>query len=694
MAAERTSLLGGDKSSRRRSRPRQYTENEGNHASIEMSHSSSFKSRSVGGGSSRTPRLSDAFERSAHYEISLAWKDISVKVNIPGKRGFPFGEAVPAYQKTILKKASGIANPGCLLAIIGASGSGKSTLLNVLTQRNTKDYTIEGEMMLNGVSLTPGAIRNISAYVQQSDIFMDTLTVREQLQFRARLRMDKNLDKEARLERVENVIHEMALSDIADTMIGTPGGGKKGISGGERKRLAFACEALTNPPIFFCDEPMSGLDSFMAQSILVVLKQMARRGRCILCTVHQPSSELFAMFNHVLILSAGRTAFMGTTKDCLQFFKDLNHPCPSNYNPSDHYIITLAIIPGKEEECYKTSTAICDAYARGDHAKAILTEIEEHKKEEDMTDHAVLADISHDSRYVSAWSVQVLQLFWRGWVCQFRNRLLIVIKLYQSVLLAVLMGIIWFRLDVDQKGVVNFNAALLELTLTVTMNTVINIVTSFPNELSLVKREYGTGMYDAGLYFISKTISEFPFYLLISFLLQVIFYWMVGLNDTGDAYFFNLTVTMLIAFNGIGIGLLISVLAGTVDMAIIIAPMIITLLMLFSGFMINLKDIPDYLTWIKEVSFFRYGYQLFMVNQWRDFDVIDCPNAESIPVNLTIEEKCSMLACPYSSGRAILEYNSMKDERSDDILQLTLIGSAFYVLALIGIIVKARLSKE
>ncbi|GFR80341.1 ATP-binding cassette sub-family G member [Elysia marginata] len=439
MAEERKSLLGGSKSGRRRSKPRNYTENGGKHMSIEMSHSSSYKSHSIG-GSSRTPRLSDAFEKSNQYEISLAWKQIYVKVNIPGKRGFPCGEAVPPQQKTILRNGE-----------FSLFGSGKSTLLNVLTQRNTKDYIVEGEMLLNGVSLTPGAIRNISAYVQQSDIFMDTLTVREQLQFRALLRMDKKLDKKARLQRVENVIHEMGLTAIANTKIGTPGGKKKGISGGERKRLAFACEALTNPPIFFCDEPMSGLDSFMAQSILVTLR---------------------------------------------------NRPCPSNYNPSDHYILTLAIIPGREAECYRTSGAICDAYERSDHAKQILTEIEEQRQHESLMDHAVLAEVTGENRYRSAWPVQVVNLFWRAWVCQFRDRTLVTIKLYQALALALLMGIIWFQMDIDQKGVVNFNAALLELILTITMNTVLNVITTFPSELALVNREFGTGMYDSGLYFI------------------------------------------------------------------------------------------------------------------------------------------------------------------------------------------------
>ncbi|KAK3771810.1 hypothetical protein RRG08_057103, partial [Elysia crispata] len=138
-----------------------------------------------------TSRLSNDIENSGVYQIALAWKDIS-----------------PPTEKTILKDITGLASPGCLLAIMGASGSGKSTLLNVLTSRNTKEYMISGEMLLNGVPLNPGAIKNVSAYVQQGDLFMETLTVTEQLQFRALLRMDNKLDAEARLKRVQEVIQE------------------------------------------------------------------------------------------------------------------------------------------------------------------------------------------------------------------------------------------------------------------------------------------------------------------------------------------------------------------------------------------------------------------------------------------------------------------------------------------------------
>lgn len=121
------------------------------------------------------------------------------------------------------------------------------------------------------------------------------------------------------MARVEEVISELGLIKCANTRIGVPGR-IKGISGGEMKRLAFACEVLTNPPLMFCDEPTSGLDSFMAQAVVAVMKNMAERGKTIIATIHQPSSEVYAMFDRVLLMAEGRVAFLGDVDAAYEFF--------------------------------------------------------------------------------------------------------------------------------------------------------------------------------------------------------------------------------------------------------------------------------------------------------------------------------------------------------------------------------------
>lgn len=125
--------------------------------------------------------------------------------------------------------------------------------------------------------------------------------------------------------------------------------GRKGISGGEKRRLAFACEILTDPLILFCDEPTSGLDSFIALSVMECMKSLAKQGRTIICTIHQPSSEIFELFDRLCLLSDGNLAFNGPINNCNEFFESQGYKVPVNYNPADFYIKTLAIVPSDKE---------------------------------------------------------------------------------------------------------------------------------------------------------------------------------------------------------------------------------------------------------------------------------------------------------------------------------------------------------
>ncbi|KAF2358412.1 ABC transporter-like [Trinorchestia longiramus] len=284
--------------------------------SLEVTEAPNGRPSSSGGGS--------VGAASAVQQLTYSWQDINVYVTKKAKTssrlaGLARGQQEAAQERRILKNVSGVCRPGELLAVMGASGAGKTTLLNVLTHRNNDKVRITGELCVNGQMVQPDSLTSLSAYVQQDDLFIGLLTVREQLIFQAMLRMDRAFTKEQRITRVEEVIMELGLSKCSDTKIGVPGR-IKGISGGEMKRLAFACEVLTNPPLMFCDEPTSGLDSFMAQAVVAVMKNMAERGKTIIATIHQPSSEVYAMFDRILLMAEGRVAFLGDADAAFQFF--------------------------------------------------------------------------------------------------------------------------------------------------------------------------------------------------------------------------------------------------------------------------------------------------------------------------------------------------------------------------------------
>nr|GLL43345.1 ABC transporter G family member 15-like [Ipomoea trifida] len=255
----------------------------------------------------------------------LGWKDLTVV--IPN-----FGDGPT---KRLLNGVTGYALPARILAIMGPSGSGKSTLLDSLAGRLSTNLVMTGNVILNGrkTKLNNGAV----AYVTQEDLLMGTLTVRETITYSAHLRLPSNLKRSEVDEIIENVIMEMGLQECGDQLIGN--WHLRGISGGEKKRLSIALEILTQPRMMFLDEPTSGLDSAAAFFVLQVLKNAAcGGGRTIVCSIHQPSSEVFALFDDLCLLSCGETVYFGEAKSAVEFFADSGFPCPSRRSPSDHFL--------------------------------------------------------------------------------------------------------------------------------------------------------------------------------------------------------------------------------------------------------------------------------------------------------------------------------------------------------------------
>ncbi|GMT24052.1 hypothetical protein PFISCL1PPCAC_15349, partial [Pristionchus fissidentatus] len=268
----------------------------------------------------------------------VTWQHIGATVPVK-KKG--------AERKQVLDEVFGVANSGEVLAIMGASGAGKTTLMNILAKQKSSVVQATGTVRVNGITVSDRDMQMQSAYVQQVDVFCGSITVREQLVFSAKLRLPENLSEDDRTQRVDSVVRQMNLTDCQNTIIGIPGR-VKGISIGEKKRLAFASEVLTDPPILFCDEPTSGLDSFMASQVVTALKEMASTGKTIITVIHQPSSEVFNMFDTVCFMASGKPAYHGPIKGVCPFFESLGRPellVPESYNPADHAITQISLNP-------------------------------------------------------------------------------------------------------------------------------------------------------------------------------------------------------------------------------------------------------------------------------------------------------------------------------------------------------------
>ncbi|XP_068245737.1 protein white isoform X1 [Palaemon carinicauda] len=572
-------------------------------------------------------------------QITYSWQNVNVYSNPDAASGSGFfkRKVRQSKEKHILKDVTGVCRPGELLAIMGASGAGKTTLLNVLTHRNNDRLRINGDLFVNGRRVDPDALTSRSAYVQQDDLFIGMLTVREQLVFQAMLRMDRHLLHEQRMTRVDEVISELGLMKCSETKIGVPGR-IKGISGGEMKRLAFACEVLTNPPLMFCDEPTSGLDSFMAQNVVAVMKNMAERGKTIISTIHQPSSEVYAMFDRVLLMAEGRVAFLGEVDAAYQFFNRIGLPCPPNYNPADFFISTLAVQPGKEENCRKAITTICDEFVKSEEGTSIERAVAENSKEAELEGYDSRADVQvKKSPYKASWWTQFRNVLWRSWLEVIREPMLIKVRFVQVLAIAVLIGLIYWGQKLTQEGITNINGALFLFLTNMTFQNVFGVVSTFCAQLPIFMREHFNGMYRTDVYFLSKMLAELPFHIIYPFAFVAIAYHMVGFTNDYVNFFICAGIVVLVANCAISFGYMISCMARNLSVALAISAPFIIPLMLFGGFFLNSGSTPIYLTWFKYLSWFSYGNEALLLNQWQGVQSIACnmnqtcfPNGQAV----------------------------------------------------------------
>lgn len=307
--------------------------------------------------------MSTKLTATARQDVDVRFENISYE--IPPKQKFrPWKRSSDAPIR-ILSQISGYVGAGESLAILGPSGSGKTSLLNVLAAR-TQHQPASGTILFGGRPRVARTKRHVG-YIMQDDVFFSNLTVRETLEFTANIRLSNEIGKAEKKRRVDEVIQRLLLSKCQHTRIGDQQF-DKGISGGERKRVNIANELLHDPSLLLADECTSGLDSSSAYTVINLLKELCHEGRTVICTIHQPSSQMFSMFTKILLLAAGRTAYFGPPSKVVQYFEAIDFPFPTSaYNPAD-YMLELVIDARTSDidaSTPSTQERILEAWANG-----------------------------------------------------------------------------------------------------------------------------------------------------------------------------------------------------------------------------------------------------------------------------------------------------------------------------------------
>ncbi|XP_072939338.1 ATP-binding cassette subfamily G member 4-like isoform X1 [Epargyreus clarus] len=251
--------------------------------------------------------------------VDLAFSDLTYRVQ----------EGRKSNVKMILKSVSGRLRSGELTAIMGPSGAGKSTLLNILTGYKTSG--MEGSITVNGMERNLSSFRKLSCYIMQDNQLHGNLTVEEAMAVATALKLPSATTRADKEEVIHEILETLGLSEHHKTMTSN-------LSGGQKKRLSIALELVNNPPIMFFDEPTSGLDSSSCFQCISLLKTLARGGRTIICTIHQPSARLFEMFDHLYTLADGQCVYQGSTGRLVEWLGSLSLQCPSYHNPASFII--------------------------------------------------------------------------------------------------------------------------------------------------------------------------------------------------------------------------------------------------------------------------------------------------------------------------------------------------------------------
>ncbi|KAJ8578971.1 hypothetical protein ON010_g231 [Phytophthora cinnamomi] len=427
--------------------------------------------------------------------VTIAFQDLWYSVPHPKN---------PKESLDLLKGISGFAKPGTMTALMGSSGAGKTTLMDVIAGRKTGG-TIKGKILFNGYEATDLAIRRCTGYCEQMDIHSDATTIREAFAFSAFLRQDSSIPDNKKYDTVNECLDLLGMNGIADQIV-------RGSSVEQMKRLTIGVELAAQPSVLFLDEPTSGLDARSAKVIMDGVRKVADTGRTVVCTIHQPSSDVFYLFDHLLLLKrGGETVFVGELGEkcykLVEYFEAIPGvaPLPERYNPATWMLECIGAGVGK----VVTNQTDFVQYFKESKEKRVL-DAEMAEEGVAVPSSSLPEMIFQKKRAASSWTqakfltMRFMRMYWRT---PTYNMTRFVIGLF----LALLFGLTYVDVEYVSYQGINGGVGM------VFMTTLFNGIVSFNGVLPIASgergayyRERASQTYNSLWYFVGSTIAEIP----------------------------------------------------------------------------------------------------------------------------------------------------------------------------------------
>ncbi|XP_025075548.1 ATP-binding cassette sub-family G member 1-like [Pogonomyrmex barbatus] len=341
-------------------------------------------------------------------------------------------------ERTILRDVSGHFEPRKLTVIVGPSGAGKTTLLEIISDKRL--FNIKGLITVNGIERNRGTFRKQVCYVPQQFDLLPFLTTRETLYIAARLKFDANQSKQAIYLIVNEIVENLNLSSCLETLASK-------LSGGERKRLSIGVEMIAKPHILLLDEPTSGLDSAASNQLINMLHDMAKANCTVICTIHQPSSQMVSLIDNIMVLDRGRCMYCGPKNEIINTYNIAGYMCPSFYNIVE---FVLEVITGHRggdlENLHKICCSEYEKFKLGcKHHESGPNSLTISKQKSEIDDKINVNSIIQKK---STWQQQKI-LFLRALICIKRDNTLTKLRLAAHVIIGLLLGVVFYNFGYD-----------------------------------------------------------------------------------------------------------------------------------------------------------------------------------------------------------------------------------------------------